>query len=234
MNKLLELLGQEMYDKLKEKLGEEFSKFKSNFEDGTLSEVDVKNKLTELELSVDGEDTNAEEDTKEEVDNVDSTTTVDDGVNSDNVDDNRVTTDMLDVSAVLADGWLLDGVVDIEKILYEPLKDYINGLNELVKQSDWMAKYKIAVLSEALMQNMYDVDDANRFINIDSLSMDNDGNVVGVKEAFAKLKADKPHLFKVAEKEINPIDNGFNPVDKVATSKPRSYAEAIEQTRALQ
>ena len=140
-----------------------------------------------------------------------------------------------DISAVLENGWLVDGKVDVDKIMYEPLKEYVVGLQNLVKEADWAAKYKIAVLSEALKQGMYDIDDSNRFISLDSLSMDDDGNVIGVKEAFDKLRGEKPHLFKpLVNGGKSPVDDGFKPVDKKVTGKPRSYAEAIEQTRALQ
>ena len=139
------------------------------------------------------------------------------------------------ISAVLEDGWLVDGKVDVEKILYKPLKDFISGLQTIAMQADWEAKYKIAILSEAMKQNMYDMDDAMRFISTNDLSLDNEGKVIGVKEAFEKLKDEKPHLFKpLVNGGKSPVDNGFNPVDKKVTGKPRSYAEAIEQTRALQ
>lgn len=227
MNKLLTLLGQVKYDLLKTAMGNDFESFEKDFEDGVITDTEVTAKLTELDIKdptteedpvvKDMEDTVVEEPITEEVVDI--------------VEDNKVS----DLSTVLEDGWLIDGKVDLEKILYEPLRGFIAGLQDIAVKADWYAKYKIAVLSEALKQGMFDIDDANRFISSDDLSTDNDGNIIGIKEAFDKLRAEKPHLFKpVIAGSKSHIDGGFNPVDNKVTGKPRSYAEAVEQTRALQ
>lgn len=231
MNKLLTLLGQKKYDLLKAAMGADFDAFEKQFENDEIKEADVTAKLTELGIKDETVDTtgtteNTETTTETETDPVggDVTTT-------ETTDETKEP----DISAVLEDGWLVDGKVDLEKIMYEPLRGFIAGLQDIAVKADWEAKYKIAVLSEALKQGMYDMDDANRFISPDTLSTDNKGNVIGVKEAFDKLRAEKPHLFKpVVAGAKSPVDSGFNPVDKKVTGKPRSYAEAVEQTRALQ
>ena len=230
MNKLLQLLGQEKYDKLKAAMGADFDAFKKQFENDEIKEADIEAKLKELNITEDATGDGTDE-------TGDGTDGGDTGTGNNETGDNETgdSTSEPDISAVLEDGWLVDGKVDVDKIIYEPLKEYVVGLQNLVKEADWAAKYKIAVLSEALKQGMYDIDDANRFISLDSLSIDADGNVIGVKEAFDKLRGEKPHLFKpLVNGGKSPVDNGFNPVDGKVTGKPRSYAEAIEQTRALQ
>lgn len=219
MNKLLRLLGQEAYDKLKKALGDSFEEFEQQFEEDKLSEEDLKAKQDELGLLEKEEETEEEtEETKEEV----TEETKEEVTKEEEVE-----------KGILSDGWLLEtGEVDYTKVLDEVLVGYIKGLNERLKNCEWDYKYKMAIMVEAMNSSMYDTSDAGRYITMDKLSIDDNGNVIGVKEAFDELRRTKPHLFKVVDGR-NPIDSGFNPVDNKTTSKPRSYAEAVEQTRAL-
>lgn len=222
MGKLLALLGQEAYDALKAAMGENFEAFEQQFENGEITEDDVKAKQTELGLL---EKENTDPETDPEVTDPEVT------------DPAPASTDPVDTPAVsiLSEGWLLEnGEVDYDKILDETLRNYIKGINERLKQSEWDYKYKLAIMVEAMKSGMYDTSDADKYIDMADLSVDDNENVIGVKEAFEKLRKEKPYLFKPVEKGTNPVDTGFDPVDKKVTSKPRSYAEAIEQTRALQ
>jgi hypothetical protein len=217
MSKLLQLLGQEAYDALKAAMGDSFEAFEQQFENDEITEDDVKAKQTELGL-LEKENTNPEV-----TDPAPEST-------------EPASTDPVETPAVsiLSEGWLLEnGEVDYDKINDETLRNYIKGLNDRLKQSEWDYKYKMAIMIEAMKSNMYDTSDADKYINMSDLSIDDNGNVIGVKEAFEKLRKEKPHLFKPVGAGSNPLDTGFDPVDKKVTSKPRSYAEAIEQTRAL-
>ena len=51
MNKLLQLLGQEKYDKLKEAMGADFDAFEKQFENDEIKEADVETKLKELNIT---------------------------------------------------------------------------------------------------------------------------------------------------------------------------------------
>lgn len=227
MGKLLALLGQEAYDALKAAMGDSFEAFEQQFENDEITEDDVKAKQIELGL-LEKENTNPEV-TDPEVTNPEVTDPAPESTEP-------ASTGPVETTAVsiLSEGWLLEnGEVDYDKINDETLRNYIKGLNDRLKQSEWDYKYKMAIMVEAMKSNMYDTSDADKYINMSELSIDDDGNVIGVKEAFEKLRKDKPHLFKPVEAGSNPLDTGFDPVDKKVTSKPRSYAEAIEQTRAL-
>ena len=48
---------------------------------------------------------------------------------------------------------------------------------------------------EAKSQGINDIDDAIRLIDVSQIEVDENGNVVGVKEAIEKMKKDKPYLF---------------------------------------
>lgn len=232
MSKLFSLIGDLKYDKLKAAMGDAFEKFEESFENDSIKEGDVTAKLEEFGIT----DEETKEDVEENKEGTEETGGGEEG-NKEDVEETGGGEEGIAVpnlEGILEDGWNLDNKIDLDKILYKPLRDIISGLQEIAMNADWYAKYKIAILSEALQQGMHDSDDANRFISIDDMSMDADGNVIGVKEAFDKLKKDKPHLFKQEESKItNPLDVGFNPVDKKVTAKAKSYAEAIEQTRAL-
>ena len=222
MSKLLELLGQDAYDKLKAALGDQFEDFETQYNDGKLTDTDVKTKQQELGLL---EDTDVEdgEGDKTEADNQVNNT--EDNQQPDTSTDS--TTD--NANLVLLDGWLKeDGQVDYDKILDETLKGYIKNLHERLKQVDWDYKYKMAIAVEALKSNMYDPADADKFISTSELSIDDDGNVVGVKEAFNKLRETKPHLFKSTDSSNG--NAGFNPAKGKKVDGYRegmSFAEAF-------
>lgn len=221
LNRLLELLGQEAFDKLKAAMGDDFESFAQQYEDEEISDEQVVEKQKELGLLEKEEDVpeGGEEDPEEDKKDPE------DG--EEDPEDKEI--------KVLSDGWLLeDGEVDYEKIGDESLRNYIKGLNDRLKESEWDYQYKMAIMIEAMRSDMYDTSDADRYISPSDLSMDEEGNVVGVKEAFSNLRKNKPHLFKPAKVGgDNPLDEGFNPVDKKVSGKPRSYAEAVEQTRSL-
>ena len=232
MSKLLELLGQDAYDKLKAALGDQFEDFETQYNDGKLNDADVKTKQQELGLLEDTEADNGEGD-KTEADNGegDKTEADNQGNNNDNTQQTGTSTDLTTGNAnlVLLDGWLKeDGQVDYDKILDDTLKGYIKNLHERLKQVDWDYKYKMAIAVEALKSNMYDPADADKFISTSELSIDDDGNVVGVKEAFNKLRETKPHLFKSTDSSNG--NAGFNPAKGRKVDGYRegmSFAEAF-------
>lgn len=225
MSKLLELLGQEAYDKLKAALGDQFEDFETQYNDGKINDTDVKTKQQELGLleDTDVEDVEDDEGDKTEVDNQVN--------NTEDTQQTDTSTDLTNDNAnlVLLDGWLKeDGQVDYDKILDDTLKGYIKNLHERLKQVEWDYKYKMAISVEALKSNMYDPADADRFISTSDLSIDDDGNVVGVKEAFNKLRETKPHLFKSTDS--NNGNAGFNPAKGRKVDGYRegmSFAEAF-------
>lgn len=238
MNKLLELLGEEQYNALKKALGDDFEKFKQLFEDGEITEDDVVAKQKELDLlpkeEGDTEGGGTEEGNKGEgTEGDDGEGTKDAEGTQEEEPEEEPEEETEEEPGILNDGWLLeDGEVDYEKIGDEVLRNYIKGLNERLKQSEWNYKYNMAIMMEAMKSNMYDTSDADKYISTSDLTIDEDGNVAGVKEAFDKLRQNKPHLFKPTDVN-NPLDSGFNPVNHKPQGKPRSYAEAVEQTRAL-
>lgn len=120
-----------------------------------------------------------------------------------------------------------NGELDIESIQDSQLKDYIVNLRNKVDGIESTYNRKIAVLMGAIKHGMHNVEDAARFIDIDSLEV-KDGKVLGISKVFSDLKQNKPYLFK-GDKTSTPAGEGFNPANgKGKDIKPRSYAEALQ------
>lgn len=241
MTKLFKLLGEEKYNKLKEILGDAFSKLESDYENDSISIDDVNAELDKAGLEKvvsEAQNSDTTTDTTETTKTTETTETTDTSETGDTSETATVDTsetDTVDTSkagTVLEDGWLIDGKIDYDKIKDESLVAYIKGLQKIAQDADWYAEYKIAVLREALISGMNDVDDALVYITMDKISSDVDGKIVGVKEAFVDLKKSKPYLFKAEDTTSTPVKQGFNPVGKVI-SKPTSYAEAVRMTNEM-
>lgn len=218
MDKLLELIDVDLYDKLIEALGEKAEGFIADFENGVISEDDVFAKLEELGLH--------EEETVEEVVETVEEDKVEDVVEVDKVEDIAKA-----VELVLGTNWS----EDIDSIPYEPLRGFIKGLKEIGDKASWNAKYELEILKEAIKQNMYDIEDSLKYITVNDIGLDGDGKVTGLNDKFNELKKMKPHLFKQSEvtSGTNPIDSGFEPVDNKIDIKPTSYAQALELSKLI-
>lgn len=66
-----------------------------------------------------------------------------------------------------------------------------------------------------------------RVLNLNDVKISKDGEVTGVKEAIESLKTAEPAFFKDKEKESNPLNEGFNPVEKKNTGAISSFDQAF-------
>ena len=60
-----------------------------------------------------------------------------------------------------------------------------------------------------------------------NVKIDKDGKATGIKEALEDLKSSEPGFFKDKDKESNPLNEGFNPVEKKDTDNVASFAQAF-------
>ena len=225
------LLGEELYNKLSEKLGDEITDFSNKYANGEITEEEVQSKLKELGLIV-------EEQQEKEQSTVEGQ--AEEGVNVEPTEPKEETTveqteeEQKDiVESILEEGWLLEsGEVDHSKIKDESLSQYIKAINDRLKQSEWDYNIKLGIMAQALKENMHDVSDVDRLLDKSGITINEQGEVLGVKEAFNSLRSTKPYLFKTVE-ETNPIVNeGFNPTG-ASIGRPKSFSEAIQATLAL-
>lgn len=228
MNKLLEFLGEELFNKLKEAMGDQFVDFEQRYNSGELTDDDVRAKLAELGLTEEANSNAGGEGSPGESNDGSTQETNDSADGQTNEEEDEQTSESKDnTNKILLEGWLKEtGEVDYDKILDETLRNYIKNLNERLKKAEWDYKFKMAITVEALKANMYDPSDADKFISIDELSLDENGNVVGVQEAFERLRKNKPHLFKTVEADGN---NGFNPAK---ANKVSGYVPGMSFTEA--
>ena len=71
-------------------------------------------------------------------------------------------------------------------------------------------------------------DTLRKVLDMTNVKIDKDGKVVGIKEALENLKKAEPGFFKDKEKESNPLNEGFNPVEKKNTDSIGSFSQAFK------
>lgn len=83
--------------------------------------------------------------------------------------------------------------------------------------NDTLKEYSLAVSEDTL----------RKVLDTSGVKIDKDGKVVGVKEAIEALKTAEPSFFKDKAKESNPLNEGFNPVEKKNTENVNSFSQAF-------
>lgn len=106
---------------------------------------------------------------------------------------------------------------DLEKALNErqTFEQELEKLRESVKQE----RIKNAFITAATSANIAYIDDAFRLADLSAVTIDEDGNVVGIEDAIKALVEHKPFLLAQAKKEPKPIGEPTNnsTVDEVKT-----------------
>lgn len=137
--------------------------------------------------------------------------------------------EMADIK-MFEDGWFdeASGNVDLGKIKNPEALAAIQLLTNKYKAeqdkrlisdslNDTLKEYSLAVSEDTL----------RKVLDTSGVKIDKDGKVVGVKEAIEALKTAEPGFFKDKEKESNPLNEGFNPVEKKNTENVNSFSQAF-------
>ena len=132
--------------------------------------------------------------------------------------------------AIFEDGWFdsTSGKINFDKIKNDEVLAAIKVLNDkyvdeknqrMINDSinDELKNYKLAVSDETF----------RKVLDMSGIKINTDGKVTGVKEALDKLKSSEPTFFKDVEKESNPLNEGFSPVDKQSSSNLSSFSQAF-------
>lgn len=132
--------------------------------------------------------------------------------------------------AIFEEGWFdsTSGKINFDKIKNDEVLAAIKVLNDkyvdeknqrMINDSinDELKNYKLAVSDETF----------RKVLDMSNIKIDADGKVTGVKEALDKLKSSEPTFFKDVEKESNPLNEGFSPVDKQSSSNLNSFSQAF-------
>lgn len=133
--------------------------------------------------------------------------------------------------AMFEDGWFNSdtGEIDESKITntealgaIKMIKDKLNKDNEarLIADSlnDELKNYSLNVSEDTL----------RKVLDMSKVKIGEDNKVTGVKEALEALKTAEPSFFKDKEKESNPLNEGFNPVEKRGTDNVNSFSQAFK------
>lgn len=163
---------------------------------------------------------------EEEKDKVDTSEQTTDKVEK---DEKAEVNEMADIK-MFEDGWFdeASGNVDLGKIKNPEALAAIQLLTNKYKAeqdkrlisdslNDTLKEYSLAVSEDTL----------RKVLDTSGVKIDKDGKVVGVKEAIEALKTAEPGFFKDKEKESNPLNEGFNPVEKKNTENVNSFSQAF-------
>lgn len=158
-----------------------------------------------------------------------SSTTPDKNKNDSNVDDKTAKKEENDM-AIFSEGWYdaATGKVDESKISNE---EVLNAIKTL--QTTYENEKKQRIISDSINTELENYslgvskDMLIKVLDTSGIKIGKDGKVEGVKEAIDALKTSEPGFFKDKDKESNPLNEGFNPVEKHNSDNVNSFSEAF-------
>ena len=115
------------------------------------------------------------------------------------------------------DGWFdkTSGKVDFGKIKNPEAVEAIKALTDMYE-----AEKEQRLISDSLNEELKNYslnvseETLKKVLDTSGVKIDKEGKVVGIKEAIDSLKASEPGFFKDKDKESNPLNEGFSPVEK--------------------
>lgn len=186
-----------------------------NNNEDNINNTDENNNTTDNNTSTDDNKPDAEIDTTDTVDTSDKQDTLDNGGNT---------------MDIFEEGWYdeTSGKIDTSKIKNPEVLAAIQKLEGRYSQerdaraiSDALkaelSNYSIRV-SENTLEKMLDMSG----IKV------KDGKVTGIKEALDALKQSEPGIFKNKDNEDNPLNEGFNPVEKKGSGDVNTFTQAFK------
>jgi len=136
-----------------------------------------------------------------------------------------------EVMDIFEDGWMNNetGEIDETKIKNPEVLAAVQAITGRVK-----AERDQRMIADSLNNELKNYslnvseDTLRKVLDMSKVSIDKDNKVTGVKEALEALKTAEPGFFKDKEKESNPLNEGFNPVDKRGTDNISSFSQAFK------
>jgi hypothetical protein len=197
---LKDLLGSKLDEEIDIEVDNESSDKKDNQVDNKESTKNetVENKETVKDNVTDKENTSENKD-----------------VDTENVE-NTEEKDMVNTK-IFEDGWFdeASGSVNFDKIKNDEVLAALQVIT-----GKYNAEKEARLISDSLNDTLKEYslnvseDTFRKVLDTSGVKIDKDGKVVGLKEAIEALKASEPTFFKDKEKESNPLNEGFNPVEK--------------------
>lgn len=132
---------------------------------------------------------------------------------------------------IFEEGWFNSetGEVDESKIKNPEALAAIQTLTARVRQEKEQRMIADG-LSEELKNYSLNVseDTLRRVLDLSNVKLDKNNKVTGIKEALEDLKTKEPGFFKDKDKESNPLNEGFNPVEKRGNDNVNSFSQAFK------
>lgn len=132
--------------------------------------------------------------------------------------------------AIFGEGWYdpATNKVDISKITNEEAANAIKTLTSAYEAEKTarlideginteLGNYSLNISKDMLM----------KLLDRTNIKLDKDGKVTGAKEAIEAIKTSEPGFFKNKDKESNPLNEGFNPVEKRNSDNITSFGQAF-------
>lgn len=114
---------------------------------------------------------------------------------------------------------------EIERLApFEEQVDTLTTKNNDLKTQASTAEKSTKVIAALAKSNAHDVNDLLKFLNQDSITMDENGNLKGLDDQLKTLKEGKAWLFQ----SDKPAVPSYNPAGGVDPKAPKTMAEAIE------
>ena len=136
-----------------------------------------------------------------------------------------------EVTMVFEEGWFDSetGKVDFSKIKNKEALAAIKTLTDKM-ELDNNARILSDAITEELKNYSLNISDSSlrKMLNTSNVKIGEDGKVTGAKEAIEELKKNEPGLFKNVEDESNPLNEGFNPVQRQNTTQINSFEQAFK------
>lgn len=132
--------------------------------------------------------------------------------------------------AMFGDGWFdqNSGLINLDLITNEEAKAAISILKDAIENERNTRKINDAINVEldnyalnVSKETLYKVLDTS------GVKIDENGAVTGVKEALENLKSKEASFFLDKEKLNNPLNEGFNPVEKSNNDNVNSFSDAF-------
>lgn len=202
-------------------------------EEVEITETTTKQEETKEDAPDNKDTTVSDKDEKENIDNGVDDKKEDTPENNDSVVNNKTDTSESggENMVLFEEGWFNSetGEVDESKIKNPEALAAIQTLTARVKQEKEQRMIADS-LSEELKNYSLNVseDTLKRVLDMTNVKIDKENKVVGVKEALEALKTKEPGFFKDKEKESNPLNEGFNPVEKRGTDNVNSFSQAFK------
>lgn len=131
-----------------------------------------------------------------------------------------------DYDTIKAQAAKLQEIEDAQKTEDEKRQERLTQLERELEQTRTVSRQatlRSAVVAEAARQNFTDPADAMRLLDVDGLTVGEDGAIEGLDEALKDLAKSKPYLLKRTQAQVEPANPARQPTGRTDDDRRRRY-----------